>query len=134
MNMFAVVAPAELGAPVGFSHGLLASPGARLLFVAGQTAAGERGVVGDSSFVAQFEAALIKVLAVVRAAGGGPDHIARLTLYVVDMPSYLASRPRLGGAWSVHMGTHYPAMTVVGVTRLVDAAAVLEIEATAVLP
>jgi enamine deaminase RidA (YjgF/YER057c/UK114 family) len=133
-GFFTLVNPPTLGRPSGFSHGLLAPSGGRLLFVAGQTAADERGHIGERGFTAQFETALRKALAVVEAAGGHREHVARMTIYVTDLDAYLASRRALGDLWSRHMGAHYPAMALVQVTRLVDADAAVEIEATAVLP
>jgi enamine deaminase RidA (YjgF/YER057c/UK114 family) len=140
MTRFEIVNPEELGSPSGFSHGILAPPDGRVLFVAGQNAPEAGGRDGDDApasaerLVAQFAAALERVLAVVRAAGGRPEHVARLTVYVTDMAAYRAARPRLGDAWRAAMGRHYPAMALVEVRSLVDHGAVVEIEATAVLP
>lgn len=133
MSFLDVINPAGLGRPRGYSHGVLAPPGARLLFVAGQTAADADGRVVNPDFVAQFDEALRKVATVVRAAGGHPDQIARMTVYVADMSEYLSSRPVLKEVWRSRMGDHYPAMALVQVTRLVDRDATVEIEATAVL-
>jgi enamine deaminase RidA (YjgF/YER057c/UK114 family) len=132
--IFEPVNPAPLGTPRGFSHGLLAPAGWRVLFVAGQTAASPEGEISERAFVAQFASSLEKAIAVVRAAGGGPEHIGRMTVYVTDMDAYLESRASLREAWRSRMGDHYPAMALVEVTRLVDRGAVVEIEATAVLP
>ena len=134
MSVFDIVNPASLGAPRGFSHGLLAPPGARLLFVAGQTAADATGRVIDRGFAAQFEAALTRVLAVVEGAGGTPAHVARMTVFVTDLQGYLSNREALGAIWKRRMDAHYPAMALVEVTRLVDTDATIEIEATAVIP
>ena len=128
-----VINPQSLGAPKGFSHGLLAPPGARLLFVAGQTAADAQGVVSQREFAAQFDAALARVLTVVQEAGGTPAHVARMTVFVSDLDAYLASRQVLRDVWARRMGTHYPAMALVEVNRLVDAEASVEIEAIAVI-
>jgi enamine deaminase RidA (YjgF/YER057c/UK114 family) len=128
MSGFTPINPPELGAPRGFSHGLLAPEGGRLLFVAGQTAPNEGG------FVPQFAAALDKALVVVRAAGGRAEHIGRMTIYVTDLDAYLESRPLLRLPWRERMGNHYPAMALVGVTRLVEPGALVEIEAIAVVP
>lgn len=84
--------------------------------------------------MAQFAAGLDRALAVVRDAGGRPEHIARLTIYVTDMKAYRAARAGLGDAWRAAMGRHYPAIALVEVRSLVDPRAVVEIEATAVLP
>ena len=131
---FEVVNPPALGTPRGFSHGLLAPPGSRLLFVAGQTAADANGRVVDRRFTAQFDAALARALAVVEAAGGTPADVARMTVFVTDLDAYLSNRETLGGVWKRRMGAHYPAMALVEVKRLVDAEATVEIEATAVIP
>ena len=133
-DLFQVINPQSLGAPRGFSHGLLAPAGARLLFVAGQNAADGQGIVSDSDFAAQFDAALARVLAVVQEAGGTPAHVARMTVFVSDLDAYLASRPRLADVWKRRMGKHYPAMALVEVSALVDSGALVEIEATAVIP
>lgn len=127
------VNPAALGAPRGFSHGLLAPPGARLLFVAGQTGWQEGETGEPPGFAAQFAAALDRVLEVVRAAGGRPADVARLTVYVTDLADYRESRAALGAAWRERFERHYPAMALVEVTGLVDRGARVEIEATAVL-
>jgi enamine deaminase RidA (YjgF/YER057c/UK114 family) len=97
------------------------------LFVAGQTAPD----AGD--LVAQWEQALARVLAVVRASRGEPQDIGRMTIYVTDKAAYLAGRPALGEVHRRLMGTHYPAMALVEVKALVDPGALVEIEATAVI-
>jgi enamine deaminase RidA (YjgF/YER057c/UK114 family) len=130
----AIVNPPELGTPRGFAHGVITPPGGRLLFVAGQTAIDESGRIASDDITHQFDRALERVLAVVRAAGGEPAHIARMTVYVTDIARYRASRPALGDVWRRHMGAHYPAMALVQVVELVDKGAAVEIEATAVLP
>ena len=103
-----VVNPPELGKPRGFAHGLLAPAGARLLFIAGQTATDAEGRITTSAFAGQFETALQRVLAVVRAAGGTAEHIARMTVYVTSMRQYRDSRPALRTIWLRCIGTHYP--------------------------
>ena len=124
-----IVNPPELGAPRGFAHGVIAPLAVRMLFVAGQTAGN-----ATTPFAQQFEAALARVVTVVRAAGGRPEHVARMTVYVTDMNAYRTSRSSLGDVWRQHMGSHYPAMSLVAVTALVEEHAMVEIEATAVLP
>ena len=129
------VNPPSLGAPRGYSHGILAPAGGRLLFIAGQNAAGAEGdVAAGGGFVAQFEVALSRVLAVLHEAGGEPGHIGRFTIYVTDLPAYEASRKEIGAAYRRLMGRHYPAVALVEVKSLVDRGTVVEIEATAVLP
>ena len=129
-----LVNPPELGRPRGFSHGVLAPAGARTLYVAGQTAAGADGRVAAAEFAAQFEASLDRVLRVVRAAGGAPEHVTRMTIFVTDLDAYRASRAALGEVWRRQMGAHYPAMALVQVSGLVDAGATVEIQADAALP
>jgi len=126
---FRIVNPDALGRPSGWNHGMLAPAGGRLLFVAGQTAPGRGG-----GLVEQWAGALERVLEVVRAAGGGAEHIGRMTVYLIDRQTYLASLKPLGEIHRRLMGRHYPAMALVEVQALLDANAVVEIEATAVLP
>ena len=128
-----IVNPEPLGRPSGWNHGLLSPAGGRVLFMAGQTASDSTGRV-EGDFVAQFRRALEKLVAVVRAAGGEPPHIGRLTIFVTNMDAYLESRTPLGEAYREVMGQHYPAMSLVEVTRLVEPDTLVEIEATAVLP
>ena len=129
-----IVNPPELGAPRGFSHGMIVPAGGRLLFVAGQTATDDAGRIASDGFAEQFDRSLARVLAVVREAGGLPEQIARMTVYVTSMDRYRDSRTAIGEIWRRHMGAHYPAMALVEVTSLVDNDAAVEIEATAVLP
>jgi enamine deaminase RidA (YjgF/YER057c/UK114 family) len=126
--------PGELGAPKGYSHGVIAPAGCRLLFVAGQVGWDRARRVVSPEFAAQFGQALDNVLTVVRAAGGQPEHVVRMTLYVQDRTSYLESLKELGEAWRSRMGRHYPAMTLVEVSALLEEGALVEIEATAALP
>ena len=133
-TFFDAITLASLGRPSGYSQGLLATAGGRLLFVAGQTAPAFQAASDLETFQAQFEAVLGRTLAVVEDAGGSAKHIGRMTVYVTSMAVYTTSRPALGTIWQRRMGAHYPAMAVVEVSRLFDPAAVVEIEATAVLP
>ncbi len=131
---FELINPEPLGRPRGWTHGILTPAGGRVLFVAGQTAADASGRVAAAELVPQWERALENVLAVVRAAGGSPEHIGRMTVYVTDRETYLASLKPLGDVHRKLMGRHYPAMALVEVRALVDPQALVEIEATAVLP
>jgi enamine deaminase RidA (YjgF/YER057c/UK114 family) len=130
---FDLINPRDLGEPRGFAHGLVAPVGGRLLFVAGQIGAETDGRIAVDGFVEQFERALARVLTVVHEAGGEPQQIARMTVYVTTMERYRASRAALRDVWQRHMGSHYPAMALVAVTALVDPQALVEIDATAVL-
>ncbi len=128
---FEVVNPPELARPVGYSHGLRGR--GELLFVAGQVAWDAQERVVSDDFVVQFAQALDNVLAVVRAAGGGPESVGRLTVYVTDKDEYARRRRELGQAWRERFGRHYPAMALVEVKGLLEPRAQLEIEATALL-
>jgi enamine deaminase RidA (YjgF/YER057c/UK114 family) len=131
---YQIINPEALGAPRGWNHGMLAPRSGRLLFVAGQVAMdGEGRVVGDD-VAAQWEQTLSNVLEVVRSAGGGPTDIGRMTIFVTDKEAYLDALEPLGRVWRRLMGRHYPAMAVVEVKGLVEPGAVVEIEATAVIP
>ena len=132
--MYRIINPEELGVPSGWNHGLLAPEGGRVLFVAGQTGSGSDTPLAELPFADQFEAALRRVLRVVEEAGGGPEHVGRMTLYVTDLQAYLECRGALGERWRELMGRHYPAMALVEVRGLVEEGALVEIEATAVVP
>jgi enamine deaminase RidA (YjgF/YER057c/UK114 family) len=125
--------PEELGEPRGWTNGMLAPADGRLLFVAGQDAAEPNGSVTAESFVEQFEIALGKAITVVREAGGGPEDIGRITVFVTDIDAYREGLKELGQAYRSLMGRHYPAMALVEVSRLVDPGAKVELEATAVI-
>ena len=117
----------------GYSDGMLADPGSRILFVAGQIGwDGERKLVAGG-FSAQFAQALRNVAAVVRAAGGTPSDIGRVTLYVTDKRQYVAARAAIGVAWREIVGRHFPAMAMVEVSGLLEPGALVEIEATAAI-
>jgi enamine deaminase RidA (YjgF/YER057c/UK114 family) len=127
------VNPKALGAPKGYSNGILA-PAGRVLFVAGQVAFDESGRVVPGDFTTQFARALDNVLAVVKEAGGAPTDVARMTVFVTSKAAYLAATKPIGAAWRARMGKHYPAMSLVEVKALVEDDALVEIEATAVIP
>lgn len=125
--------PEALAEPIGYSHGVLCAPG-RMLFVAGQIGWSEEAKLVPGGFVPQFERALENVRAVVVEAGGGPEHVARLTLYVTDKRAYLAELKAVGAAYRRVFGKHFPAMALVEVAALLEEGALVEVEATAVLP
>ena len=125
--------PEELGAPRGWTNGMLAPKGGRLLFIAGQDAAEVGGVVTTDDFVQQFGLVLRKILAIVRDAGGGPEDLGRMTIFVTRLDEYRSARREIGESYRSHMGKHFPAMALVEVRRLLDPGAKVEIEATAVI-
>lgn len=131
---FTPINPASLGAPRGYSNGMLAPAGGRILFVAGQIGWDSQQEVVDGGFAEQFRQALTNVLAVVQAAGGSAEHIGRLTIYVTSKDAYGGELEEIGAAYRSLMGRHYPAMALVEVAALVEEGAVVEIEADAVLP
>lgn len=129
------VNPPELAAPSGFAHAVVAAPGARLVFLAGQTALDSDGqIVRPSDVVAQFEQALGNLLTALAAAGGGPEHLASLTIYAVDLADYRAHARDIGAVWRRLVGTDYPAMAGIGIARLWDDAALVEIQGIAAIP
>lgn len=119
-------------APRGYEDGLLGD--GRVLFVAGQVGWDAQQRFPSADLADQFLAALDNALAVVRAAGGGPEHVARMTIYVTDLPAYRAGTRAIGAGWRERMGKRFPAMALVGVAGLVEPEAKVEIEVTAVLP
>lgn len=125
--------PEELGAPRGWTNGMLGPADGRILFVAGQDAAEPEGEVTTDDFVEQFGIALGKAVTVVREAGGGPEDIGRITLFVTDVAEYRASRKDIGESYRALMGKHYPAMALMQVGGLVDPRAKIELEVTAVI-
>lgn len=131
---FEIINPESLGAPSGWTNGVLAPAGGRVLFVAGQSARDPDGRIVEGGIAAQWARALDNVLAVVRAAGGVPRDVARMTVFVADRHAYMAARRQLGEVWRERFGRWYPAMALVEVSGLIDEGAVVEIEATAVLP
>jgi enamine deaminase RidA (YjgF/YER057c/UK114 family) len=121
-------------APSGYSDGVLAQPGSRLVAIAGQVAwDAEHRLVGDGDFVAQFRRALENVLAVLRAAGGGPEHLLQMTIFVTDRSLYLARTRELGHLWKELCGRRYPAMALVEVAALLEQGALVEIQALAAI-
>lgn len=132
--MMTPIQPASLGAAKGYSNGMLAPAGARLLFVAGQIGWDKGGKLVSDEFAAQFRKALENAMAVVREAGGEAGHVGRLTIYVVDRHEYNAQLKQVGAAYREVMGKHFPAMALVEVKALLEPGAKVEIEATAAVP
>jgi enamine deaminase RidA (YjgF/YER057c/UK114 family) len=129
---FTFINPESLGAPRGYSNGVL-TEGGRLLFVAGQIAWNEHQQIVSADLVEQFDRALANVIAVVEEAGGKPEQIARLVLYVTDKNEYRQCMKEIGERYRARMGTHFPAMVLVEVKSLLENNAKIEIEGVAVL-
>ncbi|MCA9644567.1 MAG: RidA family protein [Myxococcales bacterium] len=134
MSKLEAINPESWGEPKGYANGVLAPAGGRLLFVAGQIGWDENQKIVSDDFALQFAQALSNVVTVVRAAGGQPEHIARLTIYVTDKQLYLADLKGIGASYRELMGRHYPAMALLEIKGLLEPGAMVEIEATAVVP
>lgn len=131
--MMQVLQPPGWARPRGYSNGI-ATRGGKLVFIAGQIGWNAQCVFEEKGFGGQFRQTLANILAVLAEAGGGPEHLVRLTWYVVDKQEYLAALAEVGAAYRELMGRNYPVMAVVQVGALVEDAARLEIEAMAVVP
>ncbi len=116
----------------GYANGMLAS--GRILTIGGQIGWNAQQQFETDDFIEQFAQTLANVVAIVRAAGGEPQHIVSLTVYVTDLDAYRTRARELTAGWREHLGRHYPAMALVGVTGLVEPRAMVEIEGLAVLP
>ncbi|MFD5818460.1 RidA family protein [Streptomyces sp. NPDC059618] len=126
------VNPPELSPATGFSHAVVAT-GSRVVFLAGQTALDGDGKVVGETLPQQFERALANLLTALRAAGGTPADLARVTVYATDVADYRAHAAELGNVWRRLAGREYPAMAVVGAVRLWDEQALVELDGFAVL-
>jgi len=131
-NNFTILQPNNWLAPKGYANGVMAE--GKQVFIAGQIGwTAQAKLVGDD-FVAQVEQALSNIVAVLAEAGGGPQHIVRMTWYLTDKKEYMARQKEVGEAYRRVLGRHFPAMTAVVVAGLIEDGAKVEIEATAVLP
>jgi enamine deaminase RidA (YjgF/YER057c/UK114 family) len=130
VTQLTILQPPGWPVPRGYSNGIAGA--GRVVMIGGQIGWDEQGRFADG-FVAQTAQALRNVLAVLKEAGGGAEHIARLTWYVVDIEEYRQALPLLGSAYRDTLGRWYPAMTLVQVAALVEPKARLEIEATAII-
>lgn len=128
-----VLLPPGWAAPIGYANGVAVDAG-RIVFIAGQVGWNAQQKFESAEIVPQFEQALKNLLAVLREAGGEARHICRITAYCCDKPAYLAARGALGAVWRKVMGTHYPAMSMIFVSDLLDNPGKIELEATAVVP
>lgn len=125
------IEPEGWAQPRGYSNGYRVGD---VLFIAGQIAwTPSCELVGEGDFAAQFDQALANVRAVLDAAGGRPEQVGRVTVYVTDKAAYLDAVKAVGASWRRHLGRHYPAMSLVQVAALLEPGAMVEIEATAVL-
>jgi len=125
--------PEALARPSGFAHAVRAT-GTVTVHLAGQTAMDAEGRIVGGGVVAQFEQALTNVLTALRAARGGPEHLASMTIYIVDVEDYRAHAREIGQVWRRLAGTDYPATAGIGVARLWDDDALVELQGTAELP
>jgi enamine deaminase RidA (YjgF/YER057c/UK114 family) len=119
--------------PQGYANGIEVRCG-RMVFLAGQVGWDAQQRFASPDIAPQFAQALDNILAILREAGGEPGHICRITAFCCDKAQYLAARRELGAIWRERMGRHYPAMSMIFVADLLDSPAVIELEATAVLP
>ena len=130
---FEFINPESLGAPRGYSNGVLTEAGGHLLFIAGQVAWDQNQQIVSGDLVEQFDRALANVVTVVIEAGGKPEQIARLILYVTDKNEYRERMKEIGQRYRARMGKHFPAMVLVEVAGLLEDRAKIEIEGIAVL-
>ena len=128
-----IILPDGWPAPKGYSNGILATKG-RLLFMAGQVGWTPDEKFESEKLIPQFEQALNNILAIVMKAGGRAEHICKMTCFCKDRDQYLAGRKALGEVWRKTMGRHYPCMSMIFVSDLLDHPALIEIEAMAVIP
>jgi enamine deaminase RidA (YjgF/YER057c/UK114 family) len=124
--------PPGLAAPRGFSHAVSTNR-PRTVYLAGQTALDADATIVGDDVVSQFEQALSNLLAALAAAGGSGSDLASVTIYIVDMDDYLARSREIGAVWRRLVGTDYPAMAGIGVSRLWDPEALVEVQGVAVL-
>lgn len=127
-----IVTSPDLTHPVGYAHAVVAAPG-RTVHVGGQTAQALDGTIVGATIVEQFDLAAQNLVIALRAAGGQPDDLVSLQIFVTDLPSYRASMSDLGAVWRKHFGRRYPAMAVIGVTELFDPSALVELVGVAVI-
>lgn len=126
--MIETIQPEGWAKPKGYANGMLKDG---RLYIGGQIGWNEDQVFVAKDFIGQMEQALSNIVAIVRAAGGGPEHITRLTWYVTDKKTYLAAQREVGEAYRRVMGRNFPVMTMVVVAGLIEDEALIEIEANA---
>jgi enamine deaminase RidA (YjgF/YER057c/UK114 family) len=128
-----LVNPPNFPKPRGYTNGVVSNAG-RMLYIAGQVAFDKDARIVSPDFATQFLAALDNVIAVVRAAGGGTEHIVKLLAFVTDLDKYRDAQKAIGEGWRARMGSYWPAMSLVKVAGLLEPGALVEIEGTAILP
>jgi enamine deaminase RidA (YjgF/YER057c/UK114 family) len=128
-----IVTAPELAPPVGYAHAVVGAPGGRTVHLGGQTALGADGAIHGETLAEQFDVAAANVVAALRAAGGAPDDVVQMLVFVTDVAEYKASLPALGEVWKRHFGRRYPALALLGISALFDDAARVELVATAVI-
>jgi enamine deaminase RidA (YjgF/YER057c/UK114 family) len=131
---FKLINPEALGAPSGYTNGLLVDGSGKLLFIAGQVAWDKDQKIVSDDFVEQFDKALANVITVLHEAGGGPNNLVRLVIYVTNKLEYRERTKEVGERYRKHLGKHFPAMVLVQVAGLLDDGAKVEIEGMAVIP
>jgi len=132
--MTKIINPKSFPKPRGYSNGVIVPSGGRTLHVSGQVAWDKDGRIVSPDFAVQFLQALDNVIAVVREAGGGTEHLVKLLAFVTDLDQYRAAMPAIGEGWRARLGKYYPAMSLVKVAGLLEPGALVEIEGVAVLP
>ena len=133
MSAHEILHPPGWASAIGYANGVAATPG-RIVFIAGQVGWDAQQRFHSEEIVPQFEQALSNLLEVLAQAGGRPEHVCRITAFCCDRSAYLAARPELGKIWRRLMGKHFPAMSMIFVSDLLDNPGKIELEATAVVP
>jgi enamine deaminase RidA (YjgF/YER057c/UK114 family) len=128
-----IVTAPELAPPVGYAHAVIGAPGGRTVYLGGQTALGPDGAIHGETLAEQFDVAAANVVAALRAAGGAPEDLVQMLVFVTDVAEYKASLRDLGEVWKRRFGRRYPAIALLGVSALFDDAARVELVATAVI-
>ncbi len=133
MSQHQIVNPPEMAKAIGYSHAVVSGPG-RTVYLAGQIAFdAQANIIGDT-WPEQFDLALTNLIAALTGAGGLPEHMTWMQIFTSDVPGYRAVRPELAPIYQKHMGRHFPAMGLYGVTELADVGALVEITGIAVIP
>jgi len=128
-----ILKPESWKSPIGYSNGIKVPLSGYAVFIAGQVGWNADQIFESEQLLPQFEQALINVLTILAEAGGKPQDICRITAFCSDKPEYLRVRGELGAIWREHMGKHFPAMSMIFVSDLLDHPGKIELEATAVI-